>query len=314
MKVTKDAVTGGAAAVSPEDLKLINAWTKKELTAEDVFVFSLKLCDNEVDRDGERFSTGALRELAALFVGKTGIFDHQWSAGGQKARIFKTEVKEEPGRSTVAGESYAYLKAAAYMLRAGNEGLIAEIEGGIKREVSVGCGMGRAVCSVCGEERGSVKCGHAAGAVYDGRTCYFTLEGARDAYEWSFVAVPAQREAGVMKKLGFAADEGLTLMELALRSPAARAELEALQSRAALGERYLNALREEVVTLGVMAQCGLEAETLKSTAAKFSEEELCAFKKAFESRIDELYPPVSQLGLTADNAADEIAGGEAYII
>ena len=313
MKVTKDAVTGGVAPVSPEDLTRINAWTKKELTAEDVFVFNLKLCDNEVDRDGERFSTGALHELAALFVGKTGIFDHQWSASGQKARIFKTGVVEEPGRSTVSGETYAYLKAAAYMLREGNDGLIAEIEGGIKREVSVGCGMGRAVCSVCGEERGSVKCGHAAGAVYNGRTCYFTLEEARDAYEWSFVAVPAQREAGVMKKLGFAGDENLTLMELTEKSPAARAELEALKSRAALGDKYLNALREEVVTLGVMARCGLEAETLKSTAAKLTEEELRSFKAAFEGKIDELYPPVSQLGLIEETAG-EMTGGEAYII
>ena len=32
------------------------------------------------------------------------------------------------------------------------------------------------------------------------RTCTFTLDGARDAYEFSLVAVPAQRAAGVSKR------------------------------------------------------------------------------------------------------------------
>ena len=42
--------------------------------------------------------------------------------------------------------------AWAYMLRTEkNADLIAEIEGGIKKEVSVGCSVGRRVCSVCGE-------------------------------------------------------------------------------------------------------------------------------------------------------------------
>mgnify|MGYP000744954433 CR=1 FL=1 len=56
-----------------------------------------------------------------------------------------------------------------------NRGLIAEIDGGIKKEVSVGCAVKRRVCSICGEEAGA-GCGHQPGQVYDGKLCYLSLE------------------------------------------------------------------------------------------------------------------------------------------
>ena len=77
----------GIPAAEQADLEQINALARTALTAEEVYTFSLRLCDNEVDRDGERFSPETLRELAPLFVGKSGIFDHCWSARGQTARI-----------------------------------------------------------------------------------------------------------------------------------------------------------------------------------------------------------------------------------
>jgi hypothetical protein len=36
--------------------------------------------------------------------------------------------------------------------------------------------------------------------MYGGKICHTVLDGITDAYEWSFVAVPAQRNAGVTKK------------------------------------------------------------------------------------------------------------------
>ena len=115
-------------AVSAEELAQINRFTKTQLAAEDVYTFAVKLCDNEVDRDFERFTDEALAELAELFVGKSGIFDHNWSAGGQTARIYRTEVAEGEG-VTAAGDGYRYCKGWAYMLKnEKNEALIAEIE------------------------------------------------------------------------------------------------------------------------------------------------------------------------------------------
>ena len=134
-----------------EELADINRFAKTELTAEQVYAFSVRLCDNEVDRDLERFDTAAMERLGELFLGKSGIFDHQWSAQGQTARLYRTEVVQEPAVTTAAGDAYCWLKGWAYLLRTEkNRELIAEIEGGIKKEVSVGVSMGRSVCSICG--------------------------------------------------------------------------------------------------------------------------------------------------------------------
>lgn len=191
-----------SSQVSEADLALINGLTLSPVTEEEVFTFALRLCDNEVDRDSERFDRPALDKLAELFVGKPGIFDHRWTAQGQTARLYKTEVVEVPGQATAAGDALCYLKGWAYMPRTeANEPLIREIETGIKREVSVGVSVGQCLCSICGGQRG--RCGHRAGMDYDGKTCHFILSDPQDAYEWSFVAVPAQRDAGVIKGMGF---------------------------------------------------------------------------------------------------------------
>ena len=77
--------------------------------------------------------------------------------------------------------------------------LIELIEGGIKREVSVGCAISSAICSVCGADWFKEPCQHRGGKEYDGISCWKTLKNPTDAYEISFVAVPAQPRAGVTK-------------------------------------------------------------------------------------------------------------------
>jgi len=89
MKIYK----GGFAETGVKDeISQVNAFAKTQLAAEDVYTFSVLLCDNEVDRDFERFTEDTLKELSELFVGKTGISDHDWSSGRQKARIYRTEL------------------------------------------------------------------------------------------------------------------------------------------------------------------------------------------------------------------------------
>ena len=74
MITTQNSVLSGAP--TPQELELINSYTVKPLKAEEVYTFGIVLCDNEIDRDFERFDIPALEKLAGLFVGKTGIFDH----------------------------------------------------------------------------------------------------------------------------------------------------------------------------------------------------------------------------------------------
>ena len=103
MNRCKEAEGGQRAALTGEDLERISRLARRPLKEEEIYAFSVRLCDNEIDRDWERFSPETLKGLAPLFVGKSGIFDHQWSARGQAARIYKTELIREPGRLTRAG-------------------------------------------------------------------------------------------------------------------------------------------------------------------------------------------------------------------
>ena len=277
MNINKQAGVDQSAALDQTELGLINAMSRKKLTGEEVYTFAVRLCDNEVDRDGERFPAQTLEELAPLFVGKSGIFDHQWSAAAQTARIYRTELVRDESVLTAAGDTLCYLKGYAYMLRTeGNRDLIAEIEGGIKKEVSVGCAVEEARCSICGENiHDRSRCAHEKGREYDGKLCWADLVHATDAYEWSFVAVPAQKNAGVMKSM--------------------RQDMEQLEREAALGRKYLQQLKDEVVRLGGVAGLALEQETLKGIVQRLEEPELDALKKAFEVQVDRAWGVETQL-------------------
>ena len=192
-----------AQEVTEAELRAINKYAMTPLTAEDVFTFKAVLCDNEIDRDFERFSLKALQQLQKLFLGKTVIKDHTWTANNQVARIYATELVQSE-KATKSGELYTQLVAHCYMVKtAGNADLIAEIKGGIKKEGSVGCSVSSSICSICGTDNAKSYCRHYAGRSYEKeggpRVCTFTLDGARDAYEFSLVAVPAQKAAGVSK-------------------------------------------------------------------------------------------------------------------
>ena len=296
MNRCKEAEGGQRAALPGEDLERISRLARRPLKEEEIYAFSVRLCDNEIDRDWERFSPETLKGLAPLFVGKSGIFDHQWSARGQAARIYKTELIREPGRLTRAGDPYCWLKGCAYMVRTqGNRDLIAEIEGGIKKEVSVGCAVDRAVCSICGADLRRDQCGHKKGEVYGGKLCYTSLEGASDAYEFSFVAVPAQPRAGVVK--GFSGRrEAACLKELVQGNAGCARELETLEHEAALGRKWISSLRADVVRLGGLADPKLDLAVLKAIAEKLEEGELQELKRAYEARAQERYPLTVQLG------------------
>ena len=47
-----------------------------------------------------------------------------------------------------------------------------KIDGGIKKEVSVGCSIGKKVCSICGADRQEATCGHQPGKKYGGAACF----------------------------------------------------------------------------------------------------------------------------------------------
>lgn len=179
-------------AVSEGELALINAQTLRVLTADEVFIFRLAACDDQVDRDNERFTLTALEGLAPLFVGRPVLMDHKWSAETQTARVYAAGVEE--------AEGVHRLVLRCYMPRSEQTApTITAIESGILRECSVGCAVERVLCSICGADQVQACCQHFPGREYDGRLCVMELDGARDAYEVSLLPVPAQPGAGIVK-------------------------------------------------------------------------------------------------------------------
>ena len=293
MDIKKETQVSASGVATAAQLEAIHAQARTKLTEDQVYVFSVRLCDDQVDRDYERFDKTALAELAKLFIGKTGIVDHKWSSDNQVARVFATEVVQEGDVS--------YLKAWAYIRRGGYaDEVIADIEAGIKKEVSIGCSMGRAVCSICGGDHGT--CGHCKGEYYDGVQCVAILRDAVDAYEFSFVAVPAQRSAGVLKGLG---GRRACLKELADEF-GAQEEYRALWKQAQLGRQYEKQLQDEVVRLCLSLELGVAEPVLRSVMEKAGAEELVKMKEALDERMRQCMPVIMQLpGMEAERETIE---------
>lgn len=324
---TGEIIKNAQVAPTEQELELINGYTRRPFKAEEVYVFSVVLCDNDVDRDFERFTVEALFEMEKLFVGKTGIYDHNPKAGNQTARIFQCRVESQEGRKTLTGDDYFRLVARAYMPRCkSTEDVIMQIESGIRKEVSVGCAVGRAVCSVCGAERGSSHCGHIKGETYGTVQCYFELCDVTDAYEWSFVAVPAQREAGVIKCFGDKGGKEFLTMKDIIKSLSEGdavtlcvsdakklyGYIEELQHKAAQGEEYRQELEEEVLRLSVVTQPGISRKTMESALRGLSTAELKEFAQVYSEKAKSKMLPKPQLAPA--KSADSSAGNKEFRI
>lgn len=279
-----------------EEMELINGYTRKRFTKDEVYVFTVVLCDNDVDRDFQRFPVETLTALEKLFVGKSGIFDHSPMTANQTARIISCSTKSVDGAVTATGDQYFRLEARAYIPRGRQfDDVIYAIESGIKKEVSVGCSVAFERCSVCGESIGA--CGHKRGEVYGGKLCYGELIDPTDAYEWSFVAVPAQREAGVIKSYSGCEERSISVEEI-LKSIGAGEGLsldprqteklcdyiEKLKKSAADGAFYRNELKAAVKKYSAVIQPDISERTIEKIMSSLSVKELSELKASYEKK------------------------------
>ena len=291
------------------EIKEINKYTRRDFKADELYAFSVVLCDNEVDRDFERFTDEALEGLCKLFLGKTGIFDHSHKAGNQCARVFYTEVKAVEGEKNRLGEQYKQLFARAYMPKsAASDELILAIESGIKKEVSVGCSMKSSVCSVCGQPAGV--CQHKKGKIYrknGAKTlCYFDLSDPTDAYEWSFVAVPAQPAAGVVK-----AFDGKQIEFFNLQKSVSDGEITVTVEEAECISKQFAELQSVALAAGEFLQ-RKKADIVKMFVTDASEKAADVFLKALSNlEPDELFKLYSEGKNLTEKAEVQLGGAVA---
>lgn len=284
--------------ISDEDINLINKYTKRELNKQEVYVFSLVLCDNEIDRDYERFTSESLEALAKLFEGKTGILDHDAKSEKQLARIFSCKIQTLKIKNSL-GENYKRLIAKAYIPKTqSSEEIIMQIDSGIKKEVSIRCRVEKKTCSICGDNINI--CHHIKNKNYfNGKNqvlCHTILENPIDAYEWSFVAVPAQVAAGVIKTFSNSNynsnynqeyNNSLDIIEKIKHESNKKGMknlyniIKNMENEIKIGREYINNMRESVLKNLLFFNPNLNNNTIKKITDTLDYEDLKNLQKNF---------------------------------
>ncbi len=312
-RTRRDVMSDLSGKAAPGELELINKYTRTPLNENDVYVFSVVLCDNDIDRDCERFSDSSLEKLSELYVGVTGITDHEAKSSNQSARVFSCKTETLNDRQCSDGRTYKRLFARAYIPRNDrSRPLIEELESGIKKEVSVGCSVKRRICSICGND--IAVCDHIRGRKYAGKLCYVTLDEPTDAYEWSFVAVPAQKMAGVVKSYDrininkHNNEKGVSKTDIEKKLFAGEeqsfsaeemkeliSKFKSLEKKAFDGEFYRDKLIKEVKSLSAIVLPELGEDTLGRITEELSVRQLDELIKAFQVRAEDILPVRPQL-------------------
>ena len=205
-KIKKKGLNDNNHSSIEADLELINKHTIKPLTSDEVYTFKVQICDNDVDRVGDKMTDNFLEQVADNITGVTGLKDHDWSVENQLARLYDAEVVTDNSKLTVLGEPRKYVLGKAYTLSKYKD-YIDSINAGLLKETSISFESEGDVCSICGEpmikddcDIGHCKNGHIAGHYYDSILCYNKINKLTDVLEWSLVAVPCQRNAGIKNK------------------------------------------------------------------------------------------------------------------
>lgn len=183
--------------------------------------------------------------------------------------------------------------------------------------------MKKSVCGICGKE----SCSHQKGREYSGKLCSRVLEEPTDAYECSFVAVPAQREAGVRKNLALSQtlgwkedsgtiDEGLEKLSAAgeqvtLTAEEARSlrdELRTLREQAVWGQGYQASLQADILKYSSLLQPEVPEDVMKAAIQHLSLEELSRLGKAYAAMTQRVMPLRPQLAPLERTAKEETNG------
>lgn len=317
--LSEEKVNDAEVEISDEELELINGYARKKLGKDEVYVFSVVLCDNDIDRDGERFTVESLFELEKLFVGKTGIIDHNPSANNQTARIISCCVEAIEGKTTQTGDDYFRLTARAYMPKSEkNKDIILALDSGIMKEVSVSCAVENIVCSICGED--ICNCKHIKGELYGAKICCGEMTNPYDAYEWSFVAVPAQKNAGVTKSYTdnwrkvkmedvlkkIEKKQGFSLTDKECEKLGEY--IDELRKSAKDGVYYRDSLTSDVLRLSAYVQPDISRDTMEELAKSMSVAQLKEFKTAFEKKKNAEFSVIPQLYKEKTNNQTESNG------
>lgn len=159
----------------------------------DYYVFKIILCNNDVDKDHDKFSIPALYQIRDMAIGKNGILDTMPNKENNIARIFDCSVEYDKGKTTIDGEPLLYVQAYAFLDKSISYGcgaIAQKIKEGFYSEVSVGC-------SIYESHKESLFDSELA-PEYD----VTVIDSINDLYEWSIVQKPEVLHCPLKRKDG----------------------------------------------------------------------------------------------------------------
>jgi len=168
---------------SDQDLDAINRHTLKPVTKDDIAVFRMDLCNDQVDRHFSRFPQKELRAINDMIVGKPLMELHDTHGRQPLGKFFQSRMNKDGGNVSVQPDCFILRTPA-------NEEMIRNIEAGICCGTSIGFSFENPECSICeGDLR---ECSHYPGIDYDGERCHYVMHDVSDVYEGSVVPLGSQ--------------------------------------------------------------------------------------------------------------------------
>jgi len=97
--------------ISPDESQLakINTFTKRTFTADELYIGQMRLANNCIDRDNERFSEFTLKGFVDTAIRKSVLLDHSRSVKSAIGKFFDCELEKMPLSQAIA-ETGAELK------------------------------------------------------------------------------------------------------------------------------------------------------------------------------------------------------------
>lgn len=171
-----------------ELLAAVNRFALRPLARDEFVVFTLDLCNNQVDRHHSRFPEAELEKINAMVVGRPLMERHDMRGTLPRGTFFRSRIHREGDVVSVRPDVYVLRTAE-------NADFILNIEGGVYRETSIGFSFCLPECSVCGNDVRA--CAHTPGQTYDGQPCHFIMRDVVDVLEGSVVSSGSQGTAFV---------------------------------------------------------------------------------------------------------------------
>lgn len=164
----------------------VNRFALRALNPEEVAIFQLDLCTNQVDRHFSRFPEEELEKISGMTPGRPLMERHDIRGSLPRGTFFRSTVHRDGDRVSVRPEVYVLRTEA-------NRDFILNIEGGVYRETSIGFSFRMPECSVCTKDIRS--CDHMPGRAYGGDLCHFVMRDVLEVIEGSVVASGSQGTA-----------------------------------------------------------------------------------------------------------------------